>query len=267
MAEVVVIENGTQSIQKEKPKRRLWLWVPLGIVVIFAIFISGFAVWAMNPGVDIPEIAEQAMLSDDTVTVTDTAWIAFLPNAAPPTTGLIFYPGARVPAEAYAPLARQVAAEGYLVVIVKPPINLSILNINQAAPVIEHFSAVDQWVVAGHSMGGAVATIFAENQPEHVAGVALLAAYPPDDALLDNDIPVVSIYGTQDGIATLDEIDASRADLPADTQFVAIEGGNHAQFGYYGIQNGDNPADIPHDQQISQTANSLLNLLATLQAQ
>ena len=33
-------------------------------------------------------------------------------------------------------------------------------------------------------------------------------------------------------------------DLPADAQFVVIEGGNHSQFGNYGLQPGDNEATI-----------------------
>lgn len=257
MSEVRVVDTAT----KEKSKRRLWLWIPTGIVAILAIFISGFVVWAINPGVDLPPITQQSLESTDAVTVTDDVWMSFMPNNAPPRAGFIFYPGARVPAQAYTPLAQQIASQGYLVVIVKPPINLSILNTTQAAPVIEHFSAVQRWVIGGHSMGGAVAAIYAENRPEEVEGVVLLAAYPPDDSLLDNDIAIASIYGTDDGIATLDEIDASRDDLPADTVFVPIEGGNHAQFGYYGEQSGDNPASVPHDQQISQTATVIIDLL------
>ncbi|MEL6407285.1 MAG: alpha/beta fold hydrolase [Chloroflexota bacterium] len=260
MSELRVVDTAT----KEKPKRRLWLWIPTGIVAVLAIFISGFVVWAINPGVDLPAITQQNLQSTDTVTVTDSAWISFMPTSAPPTTGFIFYPGARVPAQAYTPLAQQIASQGYLVVIVKPPINLSILNTTQAAPVIEHFSAVQRWVVGGHSMGGAVAAIYAENRPEEVEGVVLLAAYPPNDSLLDNDIEIASIYGTEDGIATLDEIDASRDDLPTDTLFVPIAGGNHAQFGYYGEQSGDNPATIAHDQQIAQTATVIVDLLTAV---
>ena len=34
--------------------------------------------------------------------------------------------------------------------------------------------------------------------------------------------------------------------LPPGTRFIPIEGGNHAQFGWYGDQNGDNPVSYTH---------------------
>jgi hypothetical protein len=52
--------------------------------------------------------------------------------------------------------------------------------------------------------------------------------------------------------------------LPADTQFLTIEGGDHAQFGAYGPQPGDNPASIPATSQWDQTAQATLKLLESL---
>ncbi len=49
--------------------------------------------------------------------------------------------------------------------------------------------------------------------------------------------------GTRDGLTSVDEIDESRSRLPSPTDFVAIDGGNHAQFGGY----GDNPATVSAD--------------------
>ena len=37
--------------------------------------------------------------------------------------------------------------------------------------------------------------------------------------------------------------------LPKDTQYVSIEGGNHAGFGNYGVQKGDSKATISNEQQ------------------
>ncbi len=78
------------------------------------------------------------------------------------------------------------------------------------------------------------------------------------------ELPITSVYGTRDGLATPDKIAASRALLPADTRWVAIEGGNHAQFGWYGSQAGDNPAAIEHEEQQNQTINAALELLASV---
>ena len=257
MSEVVVVDSAIEP----RKKRRLWLWIPLIIVLMLAIATGGFVYWALNPTVEIGDVAIEALESSDTVTVNDTTWLAFIPHS-PPTTGFIFYPGACVPAKAYAPIARRIAEEGYLAVIVYPPLNLAIFDTNQAEPVMEHFSAVGNWVVGGHSLGGSAASIFVENNIDIVDGIAFLASYPVGDGLLNSNLEVTSIYATNDGLATVDDIEASRENLPANTLYVEITGGNHAQFGYYGEQGGDNPADISREEQTTQTVNAILDLLA-----
>ena len=72
---------------------------------------------------------------------------------------------------------------------------------------------------------------------------------------------MISIYGTRDGLATAGEIDASRALLPGTTNWVPIEGGNHAQFGWYGSQSGDNEATIGREQQQAQIVDATCALL------
>ena len=70
------------------------------------------------------------------------------------------------------------------------------------------------------------------------------------------------IFGTRDGLATGDKISAWVPLLPPDTRFVAIEGGNHAQFGWYGKQSGDNEATITREAQQAQTVAATLALLS-----
>lgn len=262
MAEVIVVDNGVT----ESKKRRWWLWIPLTIVGFLAVAIGIFVIWALNPMAEIGDEALMALQSDDNITVTDRAWLAFVPQNSLPNTGFIFYPGGRVPAEAYAPIARQIAEEGYLSIIVYAPLNLAIFNTDLAQPVITQFSAIENWVVSGHSLGGSAAAIFTENNPDLVDGVAFLASYPINDSLASLNMPIISIYGTNDGLATVEDIDASRPNLPNAT-FIEIEGGNHAQFGYYGSQSGDNPATISHDEQINQTIEALLDLLSIIDEQ
>lgn len=256
MAEVIVVDSGASP----KTTRRLWVWVSLVLIIFLAIFASGFVFWALNPFAEIDDIAISAMEGSDTITVTDRAWLAFLPHT-PPTTGFIFYPGGRVPAEAYAPIARQIAEEGYLAVIVYAPLNLAIFNPDSASPIMENFSAVEHWVIGGHSLGGSAASIYAENNLNSVDGVVFVASYPVGDALVESGLMIASIYGTNDGLATIENINNSRPNLPENTIFVEIEGGNHAQFGYYGEQSGDNPATISHEEQIAQTVEAILDVL------
>jgi dienelactone hydrolase len=183
-----------------------------------------------------------------------------------PSAGLILYPGGRVDLRSYAPTAREIAAQGYLVVVVPMPLNLAFFAPDRAAEVIAAFPEVDRWAIGGHSLGGAMAARFAHRYPSTVHGLVLWASYPAasDDLSARGDLAVASIYGTLDGLATEDEIAASRPLLPPDTRWVAIEGGNHAQFGWYGPQRGDNPATISREAQQQETIAGTLALLAAL---
>jgi hypothetical protein len=67
-----------------------------------------------------------------------------------------------------------------------------------------------------------------------------------------------------DGLSKPDRITSSAALLPSGTVFVAIEGGNHAQFGWYGDQSGDNPATISREDQQEQIVQATAALLASL---
>ena len=110
-----------------------------------------------------------------------------------------------------------------------------------------------------------MAANFAKNNPAEVDGLALLASYPAaSDDLSNQDISVISISGTNDGLSTPEKIEASKALLPPNTQFVAIDGGNHAQFGWYGNQAGDNPATISREDQQNQVIEALSSWLAGL---
>jgi pimeloyl-ACP methyl ester carboxylesterase len=127
---------------------------------------------------------------------------------------------------------------------------------------MDAYPEIERWVVGGHSLGGAMAANFADTQPERVAGLVLWASYPAEsNDLSGRDLPVVSVYGTLDGLATVEKIEASRPLLPADTEWVAIAGGNHAQFGWYGEQAGDNPAEIGRREQQAQTVAATAALL------
>ena len=61
-----------------------------------------------------------------------------------------------------------------------------------------------------------------------INGIIFYASYPKDDAFKNSNIEVTSIYGSLDGVATLDKIVNSKDLLPSSTDFIKIEGGNHA---------------------------------------
>ncbi len=110
-----------------------------------------------------------------------------------------------------------------------------------------------------------MAAAFVKTHQGAVQGLALWASYPASgDDLSHAGLHVVSIFGSQDGLATSEKIHVSRLLLPADTTWVQITGGNHAQFGWYGDQVGDNPASISRADQQAQVVAATLGLLERL---
>jgi len=239
-------------------------WLLLVVVAALALGALGFVAWAEI--IPAPEpTALAALATDAAVQVTDTRWLVFTPTAAAPVTGFIFYPGGKVDPRAYAPQAQAIAAQGYLVVIVPVPLHLAILAPNAAAEVQAAYPAIAHWAVGGHSLGGVMAAHYAHDHPQSVQGLALWASYPQaSDDLSRSALVVVSISGTLDGLSTPAKIAASRPLLPASTTWVAIAGGDHGQFGWYGPQSGDNPATLDHAAQSAQTVAATAAMLASL---
>jgi hypothetical protein len=243
--------------------KRRWILVAalFGLLLLFA----GGVLWITAVPEPLPA-AVQAMQSDAAVAVVETDWLLFEPAAAAPDTGLIFYPGGKVPPEAYAPFAHDIAAAGYRVVIVPMPLNLAVLDADRAQAIISNYPDIQLWAIGGHSLGGSMAARFAHDHPGEIEGLVLWAAYPEDSKdLSGSNLAVASIYGTLDGLATPADIERSKVLLPADTLYVPIEGGNHAQFGWYGPQAGDNPATISPEDQQAQTVAATLQVLELIQ--
>jgi len=230
------------------------------------VALTGFVIWAETPLGPMPE-ALDALRSDSRVQVSSGEWFIFAPTGNRTTVGLIIYPGGRVDARSYAPAAHSIAAHCFLVVIVPMPLNLAVFAPDIALDVVSAFDNVTYWAIGGHSLGGTIAAQFAKNHPLLVQGLVLWASYPDSGSdLSKGELRVVSISATMDGLVTPDKIDASRALLPSTTTWFVIAGGNHAQFGWYGPQPGDNPAEISREEQQQQVVEATLELLESLGA-
>ena len=208
------------------------------------------------------DTALAALKSDEVVAVEIDDWQVFRPaGGGPPAHGLIFYPGGFAEPAAYAPLLRQIAAAGFLVVSTPAPFDLALLAQDEALAVIEAYPQVASWTLAGHSMGGAVAGQFAAKYRDRLAGLVLWAAYPFENPeLAASGLPVTSIYASADSFATVEEIEAGKAFLPADTRYVEIDGGDHYQFGSFGSEAPVN-ATISREAQHGQVVEATLSAL------
>jgi pimeloyl-ACP methyl ester carboxylesterase len=248
----------------EKKRISVWLRILLAISGLLAVLMLGFVAWGSTPAQPMPE-ALAALPSTPQVTVTTGRWLTFQPAGVQPSTGFIFYPGGRVDYRAYAPVALAIAAKGHLVVIPHMPLNLAVLNPGAAAGVIATHPEIRHWAIGGHSLGGSMAANFVYTHPGAVDGLVLWASYPAaSNNLSQAGVRVLSISGTLDGLSTPEKIAASRSLLPVDTTWVPISGGDHAQFGWYGLQSGDNPATISREEQQQQIVQATLSFLESL---
>ena len=243
---------------------RVLKWVVIVLFVLLAVALAGFTIWAYTP-LGPGQEALAALQSDASVTVATDPWLTFTPTGVAPTTGFIFYPGGRVDARSYAPAARAIAEQGYAVTIVPMPFNLAVFGVNKADAVKAAHPEITDWAVGGHSLGGAMASSYMYRNQNADDGLVLWASFPAsNNSLADRTNPAVSIYGTLNGGTSVEGFEATRALLPPGTTFVAIEGGNHAQFGDYGPQPGDNPATISAAEQQAQAVAATVALLEKL---
>lgn len=210
------------------------------LVGIFGVYVSVY--YKANATV-------QPFIENAAVSVFEADGYIACGDAQTASLGYVFYPGAKVDAVAYVPYLAMVAEKsGVFCAVVKPVFHLAILSPNAAGKVMGDYPQIERWAVGGHSLGGVVAAGFAGEHQDKVKGLVLLASYPNTD-LSDTGLAVLSITATEDAVLNRDAYREAVNELPPQTQYVVVEGGNHAQFGRYGPQKGDGAATIPATEQ------------------
>lgn len=227
---------------KKGMRRRRFAAIPLLIIVVFfGIYVSDY--YRAEP------YAVQALQSDKDVLVTqeDYGWFFDGPSEE---SALIFYPGGKVEETAYAPLLHRLASVGLDVCLVKMPFRLAVFDRGAAAKVMRQHRYA-RWYIGGHSLGGAMAAIYASGQEGVFSGIVLLAAYPTKP--LPADMEEILLVGSEDRVVKWERIAEGRKYAPENYTEHIIEGGNHAQFGSYGLQKGDGAAKISADDQLEES--------------
>lgn len=223
---------------------------------------AGLVLWSRIGVMDAETAPWQGVQEDPRITEerTDVALVLRPSKPEPAGTGLLFYPGAKVEPEAYAArLSGLVTELGVTVVIVDPPLNLSLFD--RRAP--ERFTSIapelETWLVGGHSMGGVRACELAEESD----ALVLFASYCAGD-LTTSQVPVLSLSGSEDGLSTPEKIAEHREALPGSAEMVEIAGASHASFGDYGPQNSDGTPTIDDAEMDATVEDAVAELLGTM---
>lgn len=236
-------------------KKRRWLKIFIGIIGSVLILVGagmGYLKWRTYPP------SQKAQNLSQTSQETSTYYLFETPKKS--DLNLIFYPGALVDPASYSLWGTQVAEAGVNVYLAKMPFNMAFFGSNRAAEIIAK-APEETYVLAGHSLGGVMASRFAATHDE-VAGMVFLASYPDQKGdLSQTKLPVLSLSGSRDGLVQAQDITDTKQYLPDTTTFEVIEGGNHAGFGSYGEQKKDGLATISNATQQAEISKGIISWL------
>ena len=242
----------TKLILRKNRSRPLRIFCALlfSVIALLGVLAGYFSVYYHAD-----ERAMAALESTDTVSVTriHRAWQFDGPGTE---CAFVFCPGAKVQAEAYAPLMKELSEQGLDCVLLDPPFRFALFDPKDFERALEIGTYTDRYI-GGHSLGGVTASSCASSHPDKISGLILLGAYPgaavPQRLLL--------IRGSEDGILVPDDFEQSRKFWPVETVDHVIEGGNHSGFACYGLQRGDQPAQISPEQQQEETAAEIISFI------
>lgn len=205
----------------------------LSIVIVLSLLSFCFAPALADTGYtyQAPEV-----LRDDGV------W--YIPEN-PAEVGFIFYCGAFVDYRDYCGILGGLAERGYFTASLKCPLDIAMLNPFGALQLMDQHPEIHHWFIGGHSMGGVVASLLSSDLFGRFEGVVLLASY----SIVPISVPALSIYGTNDGVLVMPLYQLSKPLVESGLTEIVLQGGNHAQYGNYGNQFLDRPADISMDTQ------------------
>ena len=242
----------------QKHMKKWWIW-GISLLLLFSI--------CLGCGIYLGDYyhADLAAIATVTTTASETELAGGHLAFVPPTIlgGFIFYPGGKVEHTAYVPLMRALASHGILCILVKMPFRLAVFDMNAADGIQEQFSQVENWYIGGHSLGGAMAASYLEKNHEDFDGLVLLGAYSTAD-LSGFDLDVLSVYGSEDGVMDRAMYEECKNNLPRGFTESLIDGGCHAYFGMYGLQDGDGTPTVTNEEQIIFAADRISEMISNI---
>lgn len=170
----------------------------------------------------------------------------------------IFYPGAKVESKAYEGLVENIALTGVDVILVDMPFNLAFFGMNRASEIIDKYN-YEHYYIGGHSLGSAMAASYAKDNANKLDGTILFASYAT--STMPNTLKCLAIKGSNDKVINENKFNKNKTYFNNDLyKEIIIEGGNHSNFGNYGLQKGDGEASISKVEQWNITSKAILEI-------
>jgi pimeloyl-ACP methyl ester carboxylesterase len=221
--------------------------IALIIVALLAVGAILMALWYRIDGQPLPETAQYLAGEGFAAVEEDDGSFVFTPIAAN-GHGLVIMHGALIKPQSYAQTAAYFAQLGYTVFDPSGPGRLSVNAVDSAAARLDSFGVQD-WFFIGHSMGGYSSLELISRHQPNVRAVALWAAGVPAD-FSGLNLPMLYIWGDNDGLQPLERFAEGQANLPESVHYVTLPGANHKNFAMNSHQYFDNDEILDPQQQI-----------------
>lgn len=254
-------ESDPATRPRRSRARRVIRIAGFSVLGLIAAAIVVFLVWTNITYPAAPE-GLAAAEADERISIDgDGNVVVMSPAGGDSGQGLVFLAGAKVEPTAYVSTFRELAADGVTVVIVRPILNLAIIEWRDLSDFTAAAPDVTEWAVGGHSAGGVKACSYAEDPA--VTALVLFASYCAfGDLSGRDDLSAISITGTRDGVLSIESFEDARTLMPDDTLYVELDGVNHAQFGDYGDQPGDSPSTISNEEARTLISDALIEFFS-----
>ena len=221
--------------------------IALVVVALLTVGAILLALWYRIDGQPLPETAQYLAGEGFAAVKENDGSFVFTPKAAN-GHGLVIMHGALIKPQSYAQTAAYFAQLGYTVFVPSGPGRLSVNAVDSAAARLDSFGVQD-WFFIGHSMGGYSSLELISRHQPNVRAVALWAAGVPAD-FSGLNLPMLYIWGDNDGLQPLERFAEGQANLPESVHYVTLPGANHKNFAMYSHQYFDNDAILDPQLQI-----------------
>ncbi len=228
-------------------------WILISLISIVLLMVIGLTFYTLDASKPLDEMYETIETLDRTDIILTEDFDTYKLSVSNPIANIIIIPGGKVYTESYFYLAYQLACYGYQVYLTKALFHLAILNPFGPSKYISNDLPN---IIIGHSLGGTVGSMIAgsSNQIDHLI---LLASYASNKI---NDSDVLLITAEHDLVLNQTNFNQSLSNYNTYVH-TNIAGGNHAGFGWYGVQQGDGINSITIKEQQDLTLDIIINYL------